>query len=394
MTDWKELLYRAEHKKDIDFTKLTLEERELLQEIIADNNIRKSLELLENSDTQKDWIRLNEQLPQGALTQPDNEPEKIVPWWKQINRYAAAIALLAVLTSLTYYLYQSHYFSTPISAYDFPTRSLDGGKLVLADGQTLELSTLATSKAEDNYQVLDEALLAEQWHGTPDTIAYHQLIIPRGAEYRLKLWDGSQIHLNAETSIRFPANGADKRIRDIYMEKGEAFFDVATNDSIPFIVHVGELAVHVKGTSFNINAYDHPQVYTTLVTGQVEATFQGQQTTMQPNHQLVTNEHTASFDVISTDMEAAIGWHHDQLIFDELTLGKVMENLSRWYDYDIVFVDKHVESLLFTAHLQRYSTIDQILYLIEKTEQVYFTVKGQTIFVHQKKGGAHDVTAN
>lgn len=394
MTDWKELLYRAEHKKDIDFTKLTAEEKELLKEIIADNNIRKSLELLENSNIEAGWDRLKNQLPNDSLKQPSPSLVKTVPWWRQINRYAAAILLLAVLTSLTFYLYQSHYFSTPISEYNFPPRSFDGGKLILADGRTMDLSTLGSPMTGESYRIIEEALVAEQWVEVPDTSAYHQMIIPRGAEYRLKLWDGSHIHLNAETSIRFPANAVGKRIRDVYLDKGEAYFDIATNDSIPFIVHVGDLAIHVRGTSFNINAYDHPNVYTTLVSGQVTATFQGQKATMMPQQQLITNEKTSSFDVINIDMDNAIGWHHDQLVFDELSLGKVMENLSRWYDYDIVFVDKEVESLLYTAHLQRYSTIDQILYLIEKTEQVYFTIKGHTIFVHKKRGGTHDVTTN
>ncbi len=98
------------------------------------------------------------------------------------------------------------------------------------------------------------------------------LSTPRGGQYRLLLPDGTEVWLNAASSIRYPASFAGKERR--VTVTGEAWFDVAKNKSKPFFVDVDDKAsVEVLGTSFNINAYsDEPVINTTLLEGKVRVT--------------------------------------------------------------------------------------------------------------------------
>ena len=71
----------------------------------------------------------------------------------------------------------------------------------------------------------------------------------------LKLPDGSVITINRGSRISVIKNEFNKDKREVWLEEGEAFFDVAKNPEKPFIVHSREIQTIVKGTSFNIKAY-------------------------------------------------------------------------------------------------------------------------------------------
>src|SRR5690606_2730376 len=102
--------------------------------------------------------------------------------------------------------------------------------------------------------------------GTED--ASHSIQIPKGMQYQLTLPDGSQVWLNAASSITFPVQfPGTKRVVKL---SGEAFFDVRHDAAKPFIVQTRLQSLEVLGTSFNVSAYaDDGYVKTSLVSGSV-----------------------------------------------------------------------------------------------------------------------------
>ncbi len=72
---------------------------------------------------------------------------------------------------------------------------------------------------------------------------------PQGKRSRMVLADGSIVHLNAGSTIRYPASFDRKR--EVYLS-GEAFFEVVKNPSRPFLIHLDNGTVKVLGTSFNV----------------------------------------------------------------------------------------------------------------------------------------------
>ncbi len=91
---------------------------------------------------------------------------------------------------------------------------------------------------------------------------------PNGVKSTISLTDGSKVWLNADSKIQFPKVFTGNT-REVYLS-GEAFFEVATNPSRPFIIHLANGTVKVLGTSFNIRAYDNEKIIeASVATGKV-----------------------------------------------------------------------------------------------------------------------------
>ncbi|PCI43979.1 MAG: hypothetical protein COB41_05740 [Proteobacteria bacterium] len=184
---------------------------------------------------------------------------------------AAAAALL--LLSAGFYFY--HRVKTPVITpvlvktgipLDFkPGRNV--ATLTLSDGKIVGLGNSAIGPIGDQGAIAVE----KQKDGF---ITYHDrsrekndrveavnntLTTPRGGEYHLKLSDGTEVWLNAASSITFPVkfNGAGERVVAV---KGEAYFEVAHRDGQTFKVITGNQQITVLGTHFNVKAYDDDQL--------------------------------------------------------------------------------------------------------------------------------------
>ena len=93
--------------------------------------------------------------------------------------------------------------------------------------------------------------------------------IPSGADYLVKVSDGTRVHLNCETEFRYPVKFAAGE-RRVYLD-GEAFFEVEKAKGWPFIVETDRMHVRVTGTKFNVKSYRSEEVvHTTLVQGTVK----------------------------------------------------------------------------------------------------------------------------
>ncbi len=104
-------------------------------------------------------------------------------------------------------------------------------------------------------------------------------------QYAVKLADGSEVWLNAASSITYPTSFTGNR-RELAIS-GEAYFSVASDKAKPFVVSANAMKVAVVGTEFNVMAYgDEDAIRTTLVSGVVKAfNTGGQELTLQPGQQ-------------------------------------------------------------------------------------------------------------
>lgn len=253
--------------------------------------------------------------------------------------------------------------------------------LTLSDGRQVALDSVEQEVVADGagkIQNKNNTLIYTE--NRSDVPVYNTISIPRGGEYHLILSDGTKIWVNSCTEIRYPvAFSSTERV--VYLS-GEAYFEVR-KDSRPFKVMVNDLQVKVYGTSFNINAYDKRMVETTLIEGNVGLRRKGndQEVHLKPSEQGLYQVDKASIEVQKVNVYDFIAWKNGEFVFNDETIEEIMKRLSVWYDIDVTYEDSSVKGRKFTGVMQRYSTIDKILYYIQETATIKFSANDNEIKV-------------
>ena len=89
---------------------------------------------------------------------------------------------------------------------------------------------------------------------TLEKLVYNTIKIPYGKRFELQLSDGTIVHLNSGTTLKYPVKFIASGNRQVFLD-GEAFFDVAKDKTHPFVVNADNLNVRVLGTHFNVSNY-------------------------------------------------------------------------------------------------------------------------------------------
>ncbi|MBP8067796.1 MAG: FecR domain-containing protein, partial [Pedobacter sp.] len=212
-----------------------------------------------------------------ALNQFLNKRRKLI--W---IRVAAAAVLTILATSFFFYNGRNKGIKETITlAQDIPP-----GKhvaiLTLSSGDVLQLDEKQKGVTINQRAIAYEdgtpvsSTLQNEPHFNPILIAQ----TPRGGTYNLTLSDGTLVILNAESSLKFPQvfNGTNRVVE----LTGEAYFEVAKNKKMPFIVKSTDQSVEVLGTRFNVNAYPGKTPLTTLQEGSVKINAAGKEKLLTP----------------------------------------------------------------------------------------------------------------
>ena len=209
-----------------------------------------------------------------------------------------------------------------------------------------------------------------------DSVAMSTISVPEGQRTNVTLPDGSNVWLNACTTIQYPTS-FNSRERFVIL-KGEAYFDVK-KDTRPFVVSLESGDVTVLGTSFGVSAYPGYPNYTTLVRGSVRFTsLRQEQVVLTPGEQAVVNI-SGTLEKRNVDVEEFVGWKDGVFIFKDKTLAEIMQILERWYGVNVIFQDESLKELEYTGSLERYDSINTFLQLLEKLKEIRYEIKKNTI---------------
>ncbi|MDM3872018.1 FecR domain-containing protein [Porticoccus sp. W117] len=162
-----------------------------------------------------------------------------------------------------------------------------------------------------------------------------------GEQSSLVLEDGSTITMNTLTQVKVDYSGT---YRDLYLQNGEALFDVAKKPSRPFRVHVDGVVVTAIGTQFNIRQLAGT-VETTLLEGVVEVDSGSNEKAvrLRVSDQAVINRSSREMTVASVDMDSIMAWRQRKLIFDGHLLKDAVAEFNRYNRKKIVILDSELE---------------------------------------------------
>ena len=253
----------------------------------------------------------------------------------------------------------------------------DGSKIDLDDAKT---GILASESNIDIKKTGDGQLEYTAGAQNVKTVKYNILSTPMGGEYQLVLPDGSKVWLNSGSTLRFPtAFIGSERIVEL---KGEAYFDIAKNPKMPFLVRTNNaMDIKVLGTQFNVMAYDDEKnINTTLIEGSVEVLKESGKTTLKPGQEAILNKRSGNIKVASADLEQAIAWKNGYFIFYNENIESIMRKVSRWYNVDIVY-QGNLNNKDFVGTISRNKNVSELLKMLELTGAIHFSIDGRRITV-------------
>lgn len=213
-----------------------------------------------------------------------------------------------------------------------------------------------------------------------EAIENNTLTTDQGNEFKIVFEDGTTVHLNYNTEIRYPVKfGKSNRI--VYL-KGEAYFKVA-KDSRPFYVITNEGKIKQYGTEFNVNTFTPQRTEVALVKGSISITPKGstKEQLIQPGQLAHADLDCEAVSVYDIDLTPYIAWNEGRLIFENRTLESIVEILEHWYNVNISFGSPELKQLHFTGNMDRYDTITPILKAIARTTNLHIQIKGKEILI-------------
>lgn len=301
---------------------------------------------------------------------------------KTIYKYAA----IAVLFLSVGYFYQN-FFATP-SGEVTPKEEFvileteDGSKKVISEDGTIKiLDTDGNVVGNQNGNQLvygsDNSL---------ESIEYHTLNVPYGKRFQLLLSDGTNVHLNAGTTLKYPVQFIEGQQRKVYLS-GEAYFDVRRNEASPFIVNSDELNVEVLGTQFNVSSYpEDSSSEVVLVEGSVNL-FTGDASTTSTNQVLLEPGFVGALDknsnnIVTREVVTSIytSWIHGELVFRNMTFSNILKKMERHYNVEIENRNLELSNEKFNASFGD-EPISKILKYFE-TYNVEFSIDEHKIIIN------------
>jgi ferric-dicitrate binding protein FerR (iron transport regulator) len=178
---------------------------------------------------------------------------------------------------------------------------------------------------------------------------------------------------------------SDKRV--VFLT-GEAYFEVAADQSKPFTVYTGNQKVTVLGTHFNINCYDDEEAArTTLLEGSVavsrirEVAPVAQHKILLPGEQSVVAYH--NWDPITVnkpDLAEVTAWKEGEFRFHNTKITTIMRQIARWYDVEVEYQGP-VPTSEFYGVIPRKEYVSQLLKALALTKNVHFKTMGNKIIV-------------
>ncbi|HEY1163908.1 MAG TPA: FecR domain-containing protein [Chitinophaga sp.] len=287
----------------------------------------------------------------------------------------AAVCLPCLFASWWYF----HRSAAPAAKPQLAVNAPAGVQLTLAGGTTLNLSDTAVRQLNIGATALNIQGKQLSYTTTQAVIhAWNTLTVPARLDYKIVLEDGTEVWLNAASSLRFPFSFTTGE-REVYLA-GEAFFKVAKDARRPFIVHTDKTNIRVLGTSFNINAYDDHITTLALVEGKVTTTAGGSEVTLSPGQQAIYRS-GPGFETKPFDAATALSWMQGVRYFHNAPLGEITSMLPRWFDVNVVFDSPQLAQQTFSGSIEKGKPLETFLTNLEITSGVqYYFNKGALHF--------------
>jgi hypothetical protein len=216
-------------------------------------------------------------------------------------------------------------------------------------------------------------------------LMYNEIQVPRGKTFQLLLSDGTLIHLNSDTSLKFPVNFVPGEERKVFLN-GEAYFEVTRDTEHPFSVVTDSMNVQVLGTHFNVSSYKGSGSYTVLAEGSV-VVYNPQKADHEQNPEQIVPGQKASLTaegirVEEVDVADYMGWRNGNLIFNNEPFREIVNKIERQYNVDIDNIFRELDSVRFNGKFEN-ETITDLLDTFKESAGFEYRITDNTVIINQ-----------
>lgn len=328
-----------------------------------------------DEDSQLAWKALESKL--------DNNKSK--PGFSGLIMYAAIFLLLVGLGY--FFTQQKSNSDLPIIDENAITLQLGNGiiQVITEDGEQTFVDKKGKLIGTQKGNVLNYKSVANDLDTSKPI--YNELSIPYGKTFKLVLSDGTTIHLNAGSSIKYPVKFIEGAQREVFLN-GEAFFDVIKNSNQPFVVNVNKLNVRVLGTKFNVSSYpEDKNINTVLVEGSVAlhdkdyAYNASTAVLLEPGYKGEWNPDSKETSVAKVDTNEYTGWVEGRMIFRNTPFKIIRKKLERHYNISIKNNNKILEERTYNAVFD-IESIEQVLRTLNEIYSIEYTIDQDEIVIN------------
>jgi hypothetical protein len=351
LNDWLEDPYNK-----LQFDKITSRE-----------NVKKNRAEFEQFNPEEDWGKLDRRL---------SGSKHLIHWLG----YAAAV-LLPVGIALWAFLNSDTLFTAEQQlANEF---ALESGEVEIKmhDGEIYAIAKDTAIARRDLNILVDSANIIYNIEKAPEELKYNTIRIPKGKQYQLSLSDGTKVWLNADTRFKYPLAFVGNK-REVYIENGEVYFDVAKNKEKPFVVHFNNRQVRVLGTQFNIKAYEENNTdLVTLAEGSIQIDSDNSSVELVPNQQAVISKNDLHMKINTVEASIYSAWKNKRFLYKQERLEEIMNDLARFYNIKVFYRNQEVKEQVFTLRLSQEDKFETILENFELTGKVQFEINRNNIII-------------
>jgi transmembrane sensor len=181
---------------------------------------------------------------------------------------------------------------------------------------------------------------------------------------KFTLQDGSAITLNADSAIRVRFG---KELRQVYLVRGEAFFEVQHDSARKFVVLVGGQEVTVTGTKFDVRYENDNGVEVAVVDGNVNVNRAAADPALAPTRLIAgdVGVFAAGPPEIRNGKAALVSaWRSGTLYFERAVLRDVVKEANLYAALPLVIDDRNLETLSITGTFRAGDT-DALLFSLK-----------------------------
>ena len=187
--------------------------------------------------------------------------------------------------------------------------------------------------------------------GSPNAQAKFETAV--GGHQVVSLEDGSRVELNTDTAIK--AAVSDDR-RAVWLDRGEAFFDIAKQPGQAFVIYAGARTITVLGTKFSVRRNGR-DVVVAVLEGRVRvedgaASGSDGEATITAGDVAVARDGSTVVTKSAQAVQQQLAWRNGILAFDGVTLASAAEQFNRYNRKQLIVADADASNLLVEGRFQ------------------------------------------